>query len=242
MKILTFDNYEDLSKKASDDVKELMTLKGHPLICVASGDTPMGLYKYLVQSDPDISDWYFIGLDEWVGLNGNDEGSCRFHLNKQLFDPLKVKKDQLYFFDGRKKDLEKECADAENFITRHGGIHLAILGLGLNGHLGMNEPHTSAASTTHVTQLEPTTTQTGQKYFKEKQVLTGGITLGLETLMKSEHIFLLVNGSKKAAIVKKMLEGEISEEVPATLLRKHPSVTIYLDREAASQIQSTSHL
>lgn len=244
MEILQFDNYNDLSRQASDDVIELMNLKKDPLICVASGDSPIGLYKNLVNqvSDNklDISGWSFVGLDEWIGLNGSDEGSCRFHLNNQLFDPLQINENKLYFFDGRKTDLEKECHDAENFIAQHGGIHVAILGLGLNGHLGMNEPETSALSRTHITNLDPTTAETGQKYFKEKQELKEGITLGLGTLMESENIFLLANGIKKAGIVKKMLEGEISEEIPASLLRKHPNVRIYLDAEAASLLDPST--
>lgn len=242
MKIFQFHSYNDLSKQAADDVIQLMGSKTNPLICVASGDSPTGLYKNLenkvAENKLDISGWSFLGLDEWIGLNGNDEGSCRFHLNNQLFVPLKVPEDHLYFFDGRTNHPEQECQNAEDFIIQHGGIHVAILGLGLNGHLGMNEPNTSASSRTHVTKLDTTTSQTGQKYFKEKQVLNEGITLGLGTLMESDHILLLANGIKKAEIVKKMVEGEISEDVPATLLRKHPHVSIYLDAEAAGLLDN----
>lgn len=242
MKIFQFGSYTYLTRQAADDVIQLMKSKKNPLICVASGDTPAGLYKNLVnevvENKLDISDWSFVGLDEWIGLNGNDEGSCRFYLNNQLFDPLKVTENNLYFFDGRTNDTDKECRKAEDFIIQHGGIHVAILGLGLNGHLGMNEPKTSATSRTHVTKLDTITSQTGQKYFKEKQVLKEGITLGLGTLMESKNIFLLANGIKKAEIVKKILEGEISEDVPATLLRKHPNGGIYLDSEAAGLLDS----
>lgn len=241
MKIFIADNYNGLSEQAAKEVILLMKERKNPLICTASGDTPAGLYKCIVdkfiKKEINFSDWSFIGLDEWTGMNGSDEGSCRFHLNNQLFGPLRVTDDRIFFFDGRAKDLEKECDSAENFILHHGGIDVAILGLGMNGHIGMNEPGTSPALRSHVTSLDPITQKTGQKYFKKHQTLTDGITLGLATLLDAKHIVLLISGSHKAGIVKQMLESEISEKLPASLLRKHPGLKIYLDNEAASLIQ-----
>jgi galactosamine-6-phosphate isomerase len=157
-------------------------------------------------------------------------------LDRELFSPLRIPQDKLFFFDGRSKDLEAECHQAESFITRLGGIDATILGLGLNGHVGMNEPGTSVSTRSHVTVLDPITAQTGQKYFKEARPLSEGITLGLGTLLDSRNIFLLVSGAKKASIVKTVLEGDVSEKVPATLLRRHPGLRIYLDPEAAATI------
>ncbi|MEI9806383.1 MAG: 6-phosphogluconolactonase [Bacteroidota bacterium] len=137
------------------------------------------------------------------------------------------------FFNGRAKDLDKECEDVERFIHQQGGIDLAILGLGMNGHIGMNEPGTSAALRSHVTALDPITKETAQKYFKEQRQLTNGVTLGLATLMEARYIILLVSGAHKAGIVKKILEDEISEQIPGSLLRNHPGLNIYLDAEAA---------
>jgi galactosamine-6-phosphate isomerase len=170
-------------------------------------------------------------------MDGNDEGSCRFHLNNQLFNPLRVAPERICFFNGRTKDADKECNDIEQFILLHEGIDLAILGLGMNGHIGMNEPGTSATLRSHVTELDTITKNTAQKYFKEQRQLTKGITLGLTTLAEAQNIFLLVSGAHKAAIVKKMLEDEISEQVPGSLLRNHPGLSIYLDAEAAKFIQ-----
>lgn len=240
MKVSIFDTYDELSKKAAEDLIELMQWRKDPLLCIASGDSPAGMYKIMAdksdKKELDISGWSFIGLDEWVGMNGNNEGSCRYHLDQQFFRPLKIPKDKIFFFDGQKKDLEKECSDAESFIAQHGGIDIAVLGLGLNGHIGMNEPGTSVSSLSHVAKLEEITRQTGQKYFKNKQELKEGITLGIGSLLKSKHIILLANGSKKAGIVREMIEGKITEQIPATLLRRHPDVRIYLDSEAAGLI------
>lgn len=241
MKIFIADDYTQLSRNASDDLILLTKEKKNPLICTASGDTPAGLYKILVEKvkvkELEISDWHFLGLDEWAGMNGEDEGSCRFHLNNQLFHPLQIPDDKIIFFNGKAKDLEKECNEIENFIRQKKGIDAAILGLGLNGHAGMNEPGTSALLRSHVTTLDPLTIKTGQKYFSKPQQLENGITLGLATLLESEYIFLLVSGAYKAAIVKQVLEGPVSENVPASLLRDHPGLRIYLDKEAAQQLQ-----
>jgi len=170
-------------------------------------------------------------------MNETDEGSCRHSLNDQLFYPLKIAGDKICFFDGRAKDLNNECARIENFIHKHGGIDVAVLGLGMNGHVGMNEPSTSPSLRSHVATLDPITQQVGQKYFKKQQHLSQGITLGIATLLESKHIFLLVSGKRKAAIVKKVIEGDITEEVPASLLRNHQNLKIYLDADAAEIIQ-----
>jgi len=242
MQVIVCSSYEELSQQVAEDLIQSMSSRSHPLVCAASGDSPAGLYRNLVarvhRKELDISDWSFLGLDEWVGLNGSDEGSCRYHLDKDLFGPLQVPPEKLFFFDGRKADLDAECRQAESFITGHGGIDATILGLGLNGHVGMNEPGTSVSTRCHVTVLDPITAQTGQKYFKEARTLSEGITLGLGTILDSRNIFLVVSGAKKASIVKTVLEGEMSEKVPASLLREHPGVRVYLDSEAASLLGS----
>ena len=240
MEIFISDTYQALSSQAAVNVIQLMQSRNNPLLCAASGDTPAGLYKEIVdkvnKTELDISNWSFVGLDEWVGMNETDEGSCRFNLNEQLFDPLRVANNKISFFDGRTNDLDKECEDVESFIQKHEGIDVAILGLGMNGHIGMNEPGTSTALRSHVTALDPVTQKVGQKYFKKEQQLKEGITLGIATLLESKHIILLVSGSHKAEIVKKMLEGDISEKLPGSLLRNHPSLKVYLDKNAANLI------
>lgn len=242
MKVFISDNYNAMSKQAFDEVNQLMTIRANPLICTASGDSPAGLYKALVKEvsagEPDVSGWSFVSLDEWGGMNGNDEGSCRFHLNNQLFDPLHVPTERICFFDGRSKDFDKECVRIENFISEHGGIDVAIVGLGMNGHVGMNEPGTSSELYSHVAEIDPITQTVGQKYFKEEQSLSQGLTLGVASLMKARHIILTVSGNKKAEIVQQVLEGDISEALPASLLRNHPDFKVYLDSEAAAMLSS----
>ncbi|MGZ5135277.1 MAG: glucosamine-6-phosphate deaminase [Flavitalea sp.] len=240
MKVIVSDTYKELSKQAAEDIIESLISIPQPLICTASGDSPARLYKEMVEKiknkNIDISNWHFVGLDEWAGMNETDEGSCKFHLNNQFFHPLKIEKEKISFFDGRAKDLQEECNQTEDYIREHGGIDIAIVGLGMNGHIGMNEPGTSPLSRSHIAEIDPITQKTGQKYFKSEQDLSNGLTLGLATLMEVRQIILIVSGEHKAPIVRDVLEGEISEQLPASLLRNHPGLVVYLDKDAAQMI------
>ncbi len=238
MQVYISDNYQQQAGLAATHLAECMSSRPQPLICVASGDSPAGMYASLISQvnnkSLNIDQWNFVGLDEWLGMNGKDEGSCRYHLNRQLFDPLNINAAKICFFDGRSADPDHECVVTENYIIDKGGIDVTILGLGLNGHVGMNEPGSNADSRSRVVTLDPLTVQTGQKYFSEAKELEGGLTLGIGTIMESKSIFLLVNGLKKAAVVKRMLEEPASPQIPASLILQHPSIRIYLDRDAAS--------
>lgn len=244
MRVIIEKDYASMSEKAADKVMEILGSIEKPLLCPATGDSPKGLYKEMVaritKNNIDISNWNFIGLDEWAGTNGKDEGSCRFHLDNDLLTPLKVPESSISFFDGRSPNLENETSKANDFIKKNGGIDLVILGLGLNGHIGMNEPGTDPSLPAHVAEIDPVTQQSGQKYFKNPRELAAGITLGIKEIMEAHHVILLVSGSKKAEIVREVLEGEISKQLPASFLRNHPNCTVYLDEEAASLLKSSA--
>ncbi len=244
MEIKIGNTYEEMSGKAVSDLLEILQSIKNPLLCTASGDSPKGMYKELIkqlkEKNIDISGWTFLSLDEWAGMNENDEGSCRYHLNNDLFGPLNVRENKIVFFDGRATNPAEECKRIEDFISGHGGIDVAIVGLGMNGHVGMNEPGTPVTSRTHVAEIDSTTQTVGQKYFKNKQSLTHGLTLGLTTLLETRNIMLVASGSKKAAIVQQVLEEEISEQLPASLLRNHEHFYVYLDSNAASQLKKTN--
>lgn len=237
MEIIVSETYEELSQRAANDLLVHLKQKKAPLWCPTSGSTPAGLYKALVQQIKeqgiDYSSWNFVGLDEWAGMNGTDEGSCRDFVNQHLFYPLGIAEERISFFDGRAQNKEAECDRVEAFIQQNGGIDVAIVGLGLNGHVGMNEPGTPVSQRSHVAHIHPHTQQVGQKYFTAAKDLSQGLTLGLATLLDAQHIFLMANGPAKAAIVKKMVEDEPNEQLPATLLRQHRGFRVYLDKEAA---------
>jgi glucosamine-6-phosphate isomerase len=241
MKLAISDTYEAMSKQAASDMLQLLQSIEQPLICTASGASPAGLYKELVHlveiEGIDTSNWYFVGLDEWKGMNEQDKGSSRAQVNEQLLQPLQIKEDQVCFFDGRANDLEKECQRIEDFIKQHGGIDIAILGIGVNGHIAMNEPGTSASLRSHIADIHPGTQQIGQKYFKEPRQIDTGITLGMATILEAKQLLLLASGSTKTDIMYKMLYDPISEDLPATLLKQHFNLSVYVDAEAGKLIK-----
>lgn len=242
MQVYITDTYEDMSALAAGHLKSFMSQRGSPLLCVASGDSPAGLYRNLVKGVRkdgwESGHWKYVGLDEWIGMNGSDEGSCRYHLDQQLFTPLAVAPERICFFNGRAADPAQECTAVESFISQHNGIDVAILGLGLNGHIGMNEPGSDPNSRSHISELDPLTIQTAQKYFSSAREITGGLTLGMATILEARTIFLLVSGERKAPVVKQMLEGPLTTSLPASFLQNHSGARIYLDRDAASLLKT----
>ena len=240
MEIIIEPTYDSLGERTATDLLQIVSAIQNPLICPTSGSTPAALYKALIRqlrkNNIDYSNWRFVGLDEWAGMNGTRKGSCRDFVNEELFHPLGIEEDKICFFDGTAPDLEAECKRTEAFIQEHGGITVAIVGLGLNGHVGMNEPGTAPTLRAHVAQIAEETKKVGQKYFTEPTDLTQGLTLGLATLLDAKHLFLMVNGAKKASIVQRIIEAAPSEELPATLLKGHQDFRIYLDAEAAALI------
>jgi len=240
MKIFVNETYETMSKQAAETVIQLMQSRSRPVICAASGHSPEGLYREIIdrvrKKQLSVDNWLFLGLDEWVGMNAADQGSCRHHLDLELLGPLQVPEDRICFFDGRANDLEAECERIEKFIQEQGGIDVAVLGLGMNGHIGMNEPGVSVNIRSHIIDLHPITKTVGQKYFKEEKELAKGITLGIATLMEASNLIVVVSGTSKAEITQGMIEGKVSEDLPATLVRNHPALRIYLDSDAASKI------
>jgi glucosamine-6-phosphate isomerase len=240
MQVIVSETYKSMSEKCVNDLLEFILPLKDPLICTASGDTPKGMYEELIkqvyEKDINISDWHFIGLDEWAGMNGNDEGSCRYHLNNQLFRPLHIAEDKIIFFDGRAKNLQAQCDGVEDYIHLMGGINVAIVGLGMNGHVGMNEPGTPPEQHSHIADIDAMTQVVGQKYFKNEQQLTKGLTMGLASLQDASFIMLMANGTNKAGIIRKIFEEDASPQLPATLLMNHKKICIYLDKQAASLI------
>jgi glucosamine-6-phosphate deaminase len=240
MKVIIHSSYESLSAAAAEEFIKCMQTSSAPLCCIASGDSPVGLYKELsrcyTQQELGISNWHFAGLDEWLGMDGTDEGSCRYMLDEFVTKPLHLSPEQACFFNGRTKDAAAECLRVEQFIHQHGGLDVAVLGLGLNGHLGLNEPGTSFSARAHVSEISDMTQSVGQKYFSTATKLTHGITLGLANLMEAKNVMLIVSGERKAEIVKQVIEGNITEQVPASILKYHTSCSIYLDEAAAKQL------
>ena len=235
--------YKDHNALSADAAERIIaTLQNNPaaVLCLATGETPRLTYDILVrrilEEQIDISQCTFIGLDEWVGIPPDQEGSCSHFLHTNLFTPLHIAEHQVHLFDGMTDDTNKECQKMDEKISAKGGISLMIVGVGLNGHIGFNEPGTPADKYSHVIDLDETTREVGKKYFTQAASLKQGITLGFTQILKSNQLIMMANGSKKADVIKQAVEEAISTNLPATLIRTHPSATIMIDEEAAASL------
>ena len=234
MTIHKYFDYEELSAETAKMIIEVLKKKPDALICIASGDTPLGVCKFLSKSDPKLFEkCTFVGLDEWVGMDENDEGSCKFGIYEYLLKPLNIPTERIKYFNAKASDLDAECAKINEFIASRGGLDVMLVGVGMNGHIALNEPDTSFEIYAHVSDLEEITISVGQKYFKKPTILTKGITLGLKHLQEAKLPILIANGTKKASVIKKALTEEITGAFPASIFQKIPHSLVVLDHEAA---------
>jgi 6-phosphogluconolactonase/glucosamine-6-phosphate isomerase/deaminase len=210
----------------------------HPgaLVCLAAGDTPLPVYRRLVDlqtsGQVDLSSVFYAGLDEWVGLGYSDRGSCLQVMTDTFYAPAGIPQDRRHVFDGLGDPLA-ECRAMDLWISDHGGIQFTILGIGMNGHIGFNEPNAPDQEGCILVDLDATTKSVSAKYFGEARPVRQGISVSARALFKAETIFLMAAGAGKAEIVRRVRMGAPSSAVPAAGLIGHPGLTIFLDREAA---------
>ena len=144
MKTTIWKNYDMLSLAAGKWMIDVLSTVSSPLMCIAAGNTPLGTFTHIVEFSRkgrlNNINADFISLDEWVGMNGLTNGSCRQTLDRYFFHPLKISEERIHFFDGKAADLFEECAKANRYIESRNSIDLLLLGIGLNGHIGFNEP------------------------------------------------------------------------------------------------------
>jgi glucosamine-6-phosphate isomerase len=233
-----FPDYQSLSRATADLIKDYISHKKNSLICIASGHTPVGVFRELIKDvtlgQLDISDCKFVSLDEWVGIDPKDPGSCLAMLKKDFFDPLNLPEHQTIYFDVTAKNLEKECDRINNLIEGNEGLDIMLVGVGTNGHIGMNEPGTSFWSYAHVSDLTEETKTVGQKYFAKQTELSKGLTLGLCHLQEAKLPIVMASGEKKAAIFQKAFtEPQPTEDIPLTICQIIEQGYVMLDKEAA---------
>jgi galactosamine-6-phosphate isomerase len=244
MNIKVYYNYETLSEAIANEMITLIQQKPNATICLASGHTPLLPCQVFVQKvkeqNIDIGKVNFLGLDEWVGVPPDNEGSCHYFLYNTVFNPLNLKLHQVHVFDALANDLASECKKMDNIIAAKGGIDLMIVGIGMNGHIGFNEPGVSFTNYSHVIELDKTTIEVGQKYFPAATTLSKGITIGLQHLMNAKQVLLIANGEKKAAIIKKTIEEKVSNQIPATIMQTHTNGIVMVDAAAASLIKNNT--
>lgn len=243
MKLTVYKDYQTVSDYCAQALFDLIKEKPGAVICIASGDSPRLLCELFVDKvkseQLDISRFRFVGLDEWVGLSPAIEGSCHNDFKKRLFEPLNIGPSQYHLFDALATDLENECRRMDAFIQQKGGIDLMIVGIGMNGHIGFNEPGVDFNLLSHVIQLDDTTKTVGKRYFSQPVLLEKGITLGLAHLLAARKVFLIANGSRKAEVIKKAVEGPVTNSFPVSILQKHENGFVLIDEEAASLLDKS---
>jgi galactosamine-6-phosphate isomerase len=244
MQLQIYNNYETLSEAAALQIAGVIRQNPTAVLCFASGHTPLRVCELLVQKiiseKTDISGVTFLGLDEWVGVPPHNEGSCHYFLYNTIFNPLGLQPHQIYMFDALSTDLEEQCHKMDAVIVSKGGIDCMLVGIGMNGHIGFNEPVIPFTNNCHVAALDETTVSVGQKYFSSSVSLSRGITIGLQHLMNTRQVILMANGEKKAAVIKKAIEEPVSVQLPASIMQTHANGIVMLDEAAASLLSKSS--
>ena len=242
MVIFIEESSANASGKAAEIVINLLKSKPNAVLGLATGGTPVRLYGELIDANSrgeiSFKSVETFNLDEYLGIPAADANSYRSFMDRNFFDRIDIDKSKTHILDGMASDVAAVCKSFEKSIEHAGSIDLQILGLGADGHIGFNEPGSSFTSRTHVEFLAQTTIEDNARFFggDRSKVPERAITMGIATIMSAKKILLLAFGDKKSDAVKAMVEGEINESVPASILRNHPDATIFLDKAAASKL------
>ena len=234
MKVI-IDSAERIAAMAAQQYVALLKRKPNAILGGATGSTPLGLYAELVRlnkaGEISFKDASSFNLDEYVGLDGTHDQSYRYFMDHNLFDHIDIDKTRTHVPSGI--DVSDPAA-YDKQIEAAGGVDLQLLGIGNNGHIGFNEPGTPFGSLTHIVELTESTREANKRFFNSiDEVPTHAVTMGVKTVMQARSIILMAIGPAKAPIMKEMLQGPVTEKVPASVLQLHPDVTVYMDFEAA---------
>jgi len=233
-------SYADLCAAEARRVVSLLQENPTLFLCIAAGDTPVGLFRELTRAvtegRADFSLARFVALDEWAGLSVADPRSCTALLERELIGLVLFDRSRVCVFDGA-AGPEAECERVAAFLDRHGPVDYMFLGVGLNGHLGLNEPGSSEHTRTRVVETSQTTRSTAHKYGLTPHEVERGMTLGLSDIMEAGELVIAATGAHKAHIVRSVVEDD-GFDAPASLIRSHAKGRLLLDQAAASLLGS----
>lgn len=241
MNIITVKNYHEMSTKASALVIDKINKLSNPTLGLATGSTPEGLYEQLIEAYDEgkvsFKNVTTFNLDEYIGLDGEHPNSYRFFMNEKLFKHIDILAENTFIPNGVANDLKAECESFEQLIKKNGGIDLQILGLGTNGHIAFNEPGTKFDSRTTVVDLTQETLEANVRFFDSiDEMPTQAVSMGIGSIMEAKEIILLVSGEAKAEALAQVIDGDVTEDLPASILQKHGQVTIIADEAALSKV------
>ena len=246
MEVIILSDAEAAAQTTAGLIAGSLSAKPDLVLGLATGCTMESVYEWLVhrhrEEGLDFSRCHTFNLDEYVGLTADDPGSYHYYMRQRLFDAVNIDMRNTHLPDGMAEDLDAECATYEKLIAATGGIDLQLLGIGLNGHLGFNEPLSEFRSRTRVQTLSRMTrAQNAPLFIKPRQVPRRAITMGVGTILEARQCLLLATGPDKAEIIAKAIEGPLTAMVTATALQLHPACTVVLDEAAAGNLQKNDH-
>lgn len=230
MKFITVENYEILSRKAAAIIAAQVIAKPNCVLGLATGSSPIGTYKNLIEwcknGDLDFSSVSSINLDEYTGLDGDNDQSYRYFMNNNLFNFINIDKEKTFVPNGKATDIKAECEAYDKRIAEM-GIDIQLLGIGLDGHIGFNEPDEFFTKETHQVTLDPSTIEANARFFESiDDVPKTAVTMGMGGIMSAKKVLLIANGKNKKDILEKAFFGPIDPKVPASILQLHPDVTV----------------
>ena len=236
MKMIQVDTYEQLSRQAANIISAQVIMKPDSVLGLATGSSPIGVYKQLVEwykkGDIDFSETVSINLDEYKGLCEDNEQSYRYFMQKHFFDHINIRRENTYVPNGCAEDVERECVEYDARIERLGGIDLQLLGIGMDGHIGFNEPGTAFVKHTHVVDLHESTIEANARFFASPdEVPRQALTMGMVSIMQAKKIVLIAAGKQKKKILEKAFFGPITPAIPASILQLHPNITVIYSEE-----------
>lgn len=224
-------SYEEMSKIAADIFKEKLKQNPAMVLGLATGGTVEGFYKELVKAykagEISFENAQSFNLDEYVGINPENKASYHYYMDQQLFTHVDMKRENIHLPKGNTADLQAAAAEYDAMIKAVGGIDIQLLGIGVNGHIGFNEPGTSFTLGTNVIELTQSTREANKIYFNSiDEVPTHAITMGIQTIMNAKKVVLLISGASKQEAINRLRSGEVTEDFPASALNNHQDVTV----------------
>lgn len=246
MRIIVCENYELLSKKAAQIVGSQMILEPKSILGLATGSTPVGMYKNLIKMYEegliDFSKIKTFNLDEYYKLPIDNNQSYHYFMDESLFNHININRENIHIPNGMSDDIDTECVLYDQMIDDNGGIDIQVLGIGNNAHIGFNEPTINFNKGTHVVTLDESTRKANARFFNSlDEVPTKAITMGTGSIFKSKKIMLLASGKNKAEAIYNTVHGKVTPEVPSSILQFHKDVILILDKEAASLLNKNDY-
>jgi glucosamine-6-phosphate deaminase len=242
MRIVIAKNYEDMSIRAARIVASQLYLKPNSVLGLATGSTPMQMYQELIhlhrEVGLDFSEAITFNLDEYLHLSLNEEQSYHYYMYHHFFNHINIKRNNINIPNGLPGNVEQECREYDLKIKENGGIDLQVLGIGVNAHIGFNEPDIKFEATTHKVKLDDETIHANARFFSSlAEVPQFAISMGIKTIMHAKKVLLLANGENKAEAIYKALFDGIRPEIPASILQLHQDLTVIVEEKAAGLIK-----